>query len=144
MNTQPNRPPGLVAVIVITGVFAVLGLFICGPALLLAGAADLSVGEALLLLVCFALSVAEAVVCYGLWKRETWGLGLAQNVYAIGVLVSILSWLWADSGGEAVINLVSIGAYVWMIVYVNRLKGMAPLSVHAPHDRDAGSNRPPS
>ncbi len=144
MNPIPQRPAGLVAVVVITGTFAFLGLFFCGLALLLVSAADTSFGIVLLFLLCFALSVAEAVVCYGLWKSEDWGFELAQAVYALNIAIGAVLIFWASSLAGAIVDLVSLGVYIWMLIYVTRLKGVAPWSIHRPYDPNAGRTRPPT
>jgi hypothetical protein len=119
MNSEPNRPPGLVAVVVITAVFSILGLLIFGLAIVAVLAGEVPVSQTLPALAGFAISVAEAMVCLGLWKWESWSLQLARVVYALDIIFGIINLFWTDSSGEVVINLVSTGTYIWMYCYVS-------------------------
>ncbi len=143
MNIDIHRPAGLVAVVVITAVFAVLGLLICGLGLMAVSTGKVTLFQALVFLVCFALSVAEAVVCFGLWKREDWACQLAQVVYTLDIILGVIMLFWVESSAEVVVNLVSTATYIWMLYYVTGLKGAAPLSASTSYKRNGPATRPP-
>jgi hypothetical protein len=143
MNSKIHRPPGLVAVVVITAVFAVLGLLICGLGLFAVSIGEIPVFLTLLTLACFALSVAEAVVCFGLWNREDWACQLAQVVYTLNIILGVIMLFWVESSAEVVVNLVSTATYIWMLYYVTGLKGAAPLSASTSYKRNGPATRPP-
>ena len=125
MNLQASRPPGLIAVVVITAVFSVFGLLICGLGLFAVSTGQLTVFQALVSLVCFALSVAEAVVCFGLWKREDWSFQLAQAVYALNIVIGVIAIFWSESSAEVVVSVVSIATYIWMLSYISKIRTSA-------------------
>ncbi len=119
MNSIPQRPAGLVAVVVITAVFAFLGLIICGFALVLAPAADAEGWVVLLMLACFGLSVLEAVAVYGLWSFQNWALGMAKFVFIADIVASGLGMFIDTSGANILVSLVSIALLIWMLSYIS-------------------------
>ena len=121
MKTEIHRPAGLVVVVVITAVFAAFGLLICGLALMAVSTGKATLVQALIFLVCFALSIAEAVTCFGLWNREDWGISLAQIIYALNIILSVITIFWAESSAEVLVNVVGILTYTWMFIYVSGL-----------------------
>ncbi len=119
MNSIPQRPAGLVAVVVITAVFAFLGLIICGFALVLAPAADAEGWVVLLMLACFGLSVLEAVAAYGLWSFQNWALGMAKFVFVADIVISGLGMFIDTSSANVIVSLVSIALLIWMLSYIS-------------------------
>ncbi len=126
-----HRPAGLIVVIVVTGVFAAFGLILSGLALLAVAAGKATFGEAVIVLATFALSVAEAVLCFGLWLREDWGVSLAKWVFGLSIFLGVITVFMCETAGEALLQLAGIGVYIWMLAYVVALDGRAPTTSKA-------------
>ena len=125
MNATIKRPMGLVAVLLITGIFAVIDLVFHLPSLLFAGVANRPFWLLILLLVGSVIGVCEAVVCYGLWSFQKWGIKLAVPVYGIGVVLSLLLMFVEQplrgtiTAGTVAIGLVFAAIYALMLGYIS-------------------------
>ncbi len=125
MNATVNRPMGLVAVVVVTGIFAVINLVFYLPTLLFAGTGNLPFWSLIILLIGSVIGVFEAVVCYGLWSFQKWGIKLAVPVYGIGIVVSLLLMFVEQplrgtiTVGAVAIGLVFAAIYAWMLGYMS-------------------------
>lgn len=124
MYTTVKRPMGLVAVVVVTGIFAVIDLVFHLPTLLFGGAANRPFWLLILLLIGSVIGVFEAVVCYGLWSFQKWGIKLAVPVYGIGVILSLLLMFvelplrGTITAGTVAIGLVFAAIYALMLGYI--------------------------
>ncbi len=125
MNAIIKRPMGLVAVVLITGIFAVIDLVFHLPTLLFAAAGNRSFWFSILLLIGSVIGVCEAVVCYGLWSFQKWGIKLAVPVYGIGVVLSLLLMFVEQplrgtiTVGAVAIGLVFAAIYALMLGYIS-------------------------
>ena len=105
MNSRIYRPVGLVLVVLVTAIFAALGLILCGIAMVLAPAANVTGGATLLLALCFGISVMEAAAAYGLWTFQGWALGFAKVIFIIGLLLSVVALFSGASGSNVIVSL---------------------------------------
>ncbi len=117
---------GLVAVVIVTAIFALMGLIIAVPLTFVIDVVDLPSWFIFYFIVITVDSVFEAIVCYGLWSFQKWGVKLAVPVYGVGIVLTILSLLIGGfNGGDlttggVIIGVGSIGIYIWMLVYVSQ------------------------
>ena len=66
MQTATRRPIGLVAIVFVTGIFALIGLIISVPIMFIFGALDIPSWIIFMFVVYVVDSLFEAIVCYGL------------------------------------------------------------------------------
>lgn len=125
MNNLISRPQGLIVVIVITAISSVLGLLICSLFLMAISQSEIAFGFVLLALIGFAVSVAEAVVCVGLWQLNDWAFTMARAVYVINIALGVVTLFLSESSADVLFSLLCMAAFIWMLYYVSKNRGLS-------------------
>ncbi len=90
MNNITRRPAGYIAVVVITGVDALLSFGFGSPVLDYGSLGEDASGGQWIGIFCYIFGLIAAVICIGLWTLQNWALKWARVYYVILIIMMIL------------------------------------------------------